>query len=823
MPGTTRELSNSADFPRKSTLNGFEIVPALDSNGQPVGLPTSLLVQDGGVTAGHLLDQANPHGTTKAQVGLGNVDNTADIDKPISNAVSEALLQIGSSISSVDSRFDGLMESLSGILVPMTSLVGQQLDFSGLTNTSIVNSRTYAIPSHPGTLTQIQVFSASTTTIQSRVCTWVFEGGVLTEVASAQVSVAPGYNVFDVSLTVPANGAFGFSSNPSFHVGQNSTIPDTPILYSGNTSSPISGVTTSNTFNAMLAGTVDTVEDQISSAVAGLQALTTIVSDRYGFAGDVSQVSRTSVAGASFAAYPSMTISQSGVLRQVEVLAFGNTTYNLLIWDYDAASGVYTLASSTPIFVNISSGDYNSVEVSVPVQAGQVIGMGGSIGTSSGVPTTQVVYGGVTSGGVTTMTEGVSQVGQFAIVAAFRVERVTIAGTGAVGGAQKTIAVIGHGQSNRRGLGISNLGGASYGNQMFASGLLTQDVSNPNRTLLSAINDVGGTGLAIALGYAVELEMEKNSSSLWTEISRRYFASCPAWSGATIDALTDFDGPYWPVARDDLIAMGRLLDSQGQDARFGAISWVHGYSDRFLERGQYAPKLREAYDRMIGAAGPNIAGRPLLIAAQLPHHKQNAATPSFSTNPPNVALDTRDVALSLGGEIYPIYQVNWQSEGIHMTRSGKIHAALLEGKLLYDMTIGEGFSHVRSVPRGLTGASIILDALGGIGSYVFDTATVPPVPNMGFDVYSSSNVLIPSRITNVSMSSGVITVAMTQALSAGEKLTYGWGRPDMPMPAASGSSPYLLGNLRDSDNRSKTVEGETYNLFNWAAIQEWVR
>lgn len=33
----------------------------------------------------------NPHGTTKADVGLGNVDNTSDLNKPISNATQKAL------------------------------------------------------------------------------------------------------------------------------------------------------------------------------------------------------------------------------------------------------------------------------------------------------------------------------------------------------------------------------------------------------------------------------------------------------------------------------------------------------------------------------------------------------------------------------------------------------------------------------------------------------------------------------------------------------------------------------------------------------------
>lgn len=39
----------------------------------------------------HTGDKANPHGVTKAQVGLSNVDNTKDTDKPVSTAVQAAL------------------------------------------------------------------------------------------------------------------------------------------------------------------------------------------------------------------------------------------------------------------------------------------------------------------------------------------------------------------------------------------------------------------------------------------------------------------------------------------------------------------------------------------------------------------------------------------------------------------------------------------------------------------------------------------------------------------------------------------------------------
>lgn len=40
---------------------------------------------------GHKTDKTNPHGVTKAQVGLGNADNTSDVNKPISSATQTAL------------------------------------------------------------------------------------------------------------------------------------------------------------------------------------------------------------------------------------------------------------------------------------------------------------------------------------------------------------------------------------------------------------------------------------------------------------------------------------------------------------------------------------------------------------------------------------------------------------------------------------------------------------------------------------------------------------------------------------------------------------
>ena len=44
-----------------------------------------------GSLSGHIANTENPHSVTKAQVGLGNVDNTSDANKPVSTATQSAL------------------------------------------------------------------------------------------------------------------------------------------------------------------------------------------------------------------------------------------------------------------------------------------------------------------------------------------------------------------------------------------------------------------------------------------------------------------------------------------------------------------------------------------------------------------------------------------------------------------------------------------------------------------------------------------------------------------------------------------------------------
>ena len=61
----------------------------------------------------HIADKSNPHKVTKAQVGLGNVDNTADVNKPISTPqaakFAELEQEIQDSMTGLDQQFQNFL------------------------------------------------------------------------------------------------------------------------------------------------------------------------------------------------------------------------------------------------------------------------------------------------------------------------------------------------------------------------------------------------------------------------------------------------------------------------------------------------------------------------------------------------------------------------------------------------------------------------------------------------------------------------------------------------------------------------------------------
>lgn len=83
----------------------------------------------------HVIDYRNPHKVTKAQVGLGDVDNTPDIDKPISNAQQREFNRINQSLSNNTDSINNALLDITNIRSTVSSLSQEQEHTKGRIDT----------------------------------------------------------------------------------------------------------------------------------------------------------------------------------------------------------------------------------------------------------------------------------------------------------------------------------------------------------------------------------------------------------------------------------------------------------------------------------------------------------------------------------------------------------------------------------------------------------------------------------------------------------------------------------------------------------------
>ena len=75
---------------------------------------TSLINQTSADLASHKNDKNNPHEVTKEQIGLDKVDNTSDLDKPLSTAAQNAITNIQSTVDEQISTINNKISSIEG-------------------------------------------------------------------------------------------------------------------------------------------------------------------------------------------------------------------------------------------------------------------------------------------------------------------------------------------------------------------------------------------------------------------------------------------------------------------------------------------------------------------------------------------------------------------------------------------------------------------------------------------------------------------------------------------------------------------------------------
>ena len=82
--------------------------PLSDAAKEAINEVKTLITSSGTDLSNHIKDYTNPHRVTAEQVGLGNVNNTSDLDKPISNATQKELDKLDAKIDKIntDQRTD---------------------------------------------------------------------------------------------------------------------------------------------------------------------------------------------------------------------------------------------------------------------------------------------------------------------------------------------------------------------------------------------------------------------------------------------------------------------------------------------------------------------------------------------------------------------------------------------------------------------------------------------------------------------------------------------------------------------------------------------
>lgn len=156
IPTMTSQLQNNSDYTTKTYVDdavqnitdGYQEADNLLSN-RINSISSSL----GEEISNHIDSRENPHQVTAQQVGLGNVDNTSDINKPISNATQNAIdalqdnveIQINQEASNRQNADDNLQQQIDAIASSsdVVDVVGtyqdlQNYDTSKLRNNDII-------------------------------------------------------------------------------------------------------------------------------------------------------------------------------------------------------------------------------------------------------------------------------------------------------------------------------------------------------------------------------------------------------------------------------------------------------------------------------------------------------------------------------------------------------------------------------------------------------------------------------------------------------------------------------------------------------------
>ena len=121
----TNLLNNKVDKESGKSLVADELITKLSGLNDQASITAAINAVQSNLT-NHIDDTDNPHEVTKAQVGLGNVDNTSDANKPVSTAQQAAINSAKSAIDAytINEKAISTNPTIDAEDIPITDTLG---------------------------------------------------------------------------------------------------------------------------------------------------------------------------------------------------------------------------------------------------------------------------------------------------------------------------------------------------------------------------------------------------------------------------------------------------------------------------------------------------------------------------------------------------------------------------------------------------------------------------------------------------------------------------------------------------------------------------
>lgn len=256
---TSRYMYDGGQWVWQYTLNNTRFTQAqIDAinSGITDGLVAKISTNETAIN-NHITDKTNPHEVTKAQVGLSNVDNTSDLNKPISTATQTALNSKQDTISDLATIRSGAALGVTAVQPSDLATVATSGNYDDLSNKPTIPAaqvnadwnatsgvaRILNKPTIPTVPTNVSAFTNDTGYITNSALTgYATENYVDTELAIKQDTLVSGTNIKTIN-----NTSILGSGNIDIQGGGGSYTAGTGIDITNNVISVDSSIVTTNT------------------------------------------------------------------------------------------------------------------------------------------------------------------------------------------------------------------------------------------------------------------------------------------------------------------------------------------------------------------------------------------------------------------------------------------------------------------------------------------------------------------------------------------------------------------------------------------------